>query len=90
MVENVYDNGISEDILPLYNAKTAHESFDIGLAMLKQADPEAQLKLLTTPSFVRIMQSAIKGFDQCQKTHLESLFDVLDSNNQKAFFDIFE
>ncbi|EKD53504.1 MAG: hypothetical protein ACD_61C00026G0001 [uncultured bacterium] len=90
MVENGYNNGIPEEILPLYNAKTAHESFDMGLAMLRQADSEAQLKLLTNPSFVRIMQSAINGLDQCQKTHMESLVDVLDSNNQKAFFDIFE
>lgn len=90
MVENVYDKGIPEDILPLYNAKTAHESFDMGLAMLKQANSESQLKLLTNPSFVRIMQNAINGLDQCQKTHLESLVDVLDSNNQKAFFDVFE
>ena len=90
MVENGYNNGIPEEILPLYTAKTAHESFDMGLAMLRQADSEAQLKLLTNPSFVRIMQSAINGLDQCQKTHMESLVDVLDSNNQKAFFDIFE
>ena len=90
MVENVYGKGISEDILPLYTAKTAHESFGIGLTMLKQASSEDQLKLLTDSSFVRIMQSALNGLDQCQKTHMESLVNVLDSNNQKVFFDVFE
>lgn len=81
---------IPEELIPLYTAKTAHESFEVGLRMIQQADAATQLALLKDPAFVRIMQSAIDGLDQCQKIHFESLSDALRPGNQRVFFEVFE
>lgn len=83
-------SGIPETLIPLYTAKTAHESFEAGLQIIKQADAVTQLSLLRNPAFVRIMQSAIDGLDQCQKVHLESLSAALNPDNQRTFFEVFE
>lgn len=89
MTENIHFDGISDDLIPLYTAKTAHESFRLGLEMLKEADPEQQLILLRTPAFVSAIQGAIGGIDEGQKSYMEALADVLDSNIRREFYKIF-
>lgn len=89
MTENIRYEGISDDLIPLYAAKTAHESFRLGLEMLMEAGPEQQLELLRTPAFVSAIQSAIGGLDEGQRSHLEELVDVLDSDNQREFYKVF-
>lgn len=89
MTENNGYEGISDYLIPLYAAKTAHESFHLGLEMLMEAGPEQQLELLRNPVYVSAVQSAINGLDEGQKAHLEELVDALDNNNQREFYKVF-
>lgn len=80
---------IPKEFVPLFEARTAHEALAGGIAMLQGLSEDQQKELLTDPIFVKGVQSALGGLDDCRNEHFIRLRNSVAPKNANIVLEVF-
>lgn len=89
MSERVNQQGIPDNLRPLFEAKTAHRAVGATLDLLNSSSPDDQARLLHDPTFRSIVASALTGLDECRRDHALEIVGTFAKRNQNKALRIF-
>ena len=74
---------IPQELIPLFEAKTAHESLSAAISLIKGSSQDKQVTLLRNTIFQKAVLNALQGLDECNKDHSQTIIDSFATKNRE-------